>query len=86
MGGAAGAQKSTGGTSADVYLTIVFAKESFGTVALKGMGTVTPTWVNPKVTESDPLGQRGRAGWKTYQTAVILNQNWLHRWEHSIPA
>ncbi len=85
-GGAAGSMKTTSGTSADVYRTIVFAKESFGIVPLKGMGAVTPIWVNPKHTESDPLAQRGRAAWKTYQACVRLNETWMNRWEHAIPA
>lgn len=85
-GGTAGSMKSTSGTSADVYLSVIFAKESFGIVPLKGMGSVTPTWVAPKVVESDPLGQRGRAGWRTYQACVRLNETWMHRWEHAVAA
>jgi N4-gp56 family major capsid protein len=85
-GGAAGSMKSTSGTDADVYLSIVLGKEAFGIVPLKGQGSVTPTWVNPKVSESDPLAQRGRAGWKTYQTSVRINEDWIQRWEHAVAA
>lgn len=66
---------------ADVYPIIVVAKNSYGIVPLQGEGAVTPTVINPTPTKSDPLGQRGSVGWKTWQTAVILNQSWLARYE-----
>ena len=31
--------------------------------------------------DSDPLAQRGHVGWKTMQTAVILNDAWMIRLE-----
>jgi len=32
----------------------------------------------------DPLGQIWSLGWKATFSAVILNQNWLTRLEHSV--
>lgn len=73
---------TTTGVSADVYPIIFIGKESYGLVPLKGMGAITPVVINPdKVDKSDPLGQRGYVGYKTYFTALILNQNWLVRHE-----
>lgn len=80
-GGAAGAMLSTGGTNADVYPVLYVARDAYGIVALKGMFAVTPMVVNPKPSDSDPLAQRGHAGWKAMQTAVILNDAFMVRGE-----
>jgi len=73
---------STSGTSADVYPLIVFAKEAFGCVPLKGMGAVEPTIIPVgQKTKDDPLGQRGYAGWKSWFSAKILNEAWMVRIE-----
>lgn len=80
-GGAAGAMLSTTGTNADVYPVLFIAKDSYGIVPLKGKDSLSIMIVNPKPAVGDPLGQRGTAGWKTMQTAVILNDAWLVRVE-----
>lgn len=73
---------TTTGTSADVYPIIFIGKDSYGLVPLKGMGAITPVVINPdKIDKSDPLGQRGYVGYKTYFVALILNQTWLVRHE-----
>lgn len=73
---------STSGTSADVYPILVFGKEAYGIVPLRGQGSVSPTILRPgKPDKSDPLGQRGYVGWKTWHTAVILNELWMARLE-----
>ncbi|RMB11920.1 N4-gp56 family major capsid protein [Eilatimonas milleporae] len=80
--GATGAMKSTGGTNADIYPIVFFGKEAFGCVPLRGSRAVTPTVINPSTpSKSDPLGQRGYVGWKTYYTAVRLNETWMARLE-----
>lgn len=76
-GGTKGSMESTSGTVADVYPVLYIAKDAFGIVPFKGKNAVTPTIVNPKPSSSDPLGQRGSAGWKAYQSAVILNDAWM---------
>lgn len=80
-GGAKGLMQSTGGTNADVYPILFLGRDAYGIVAHKGAFAVTPTVVNPKPSDSDPLGQRGHAGWKTLQTALILNDAWMVRGE-----
>jgi len=72
---------STGGVNADVYPVLYVARDAYGIVALKGMFAVTPMVVNPKPSDSDPLAQRGHVGWKSMQTAVILNDAWMVRGE-----
>lgn len=85
-GGTAGSSVvSTSGTSADVYPLLVFAREAYGLIALKGKYAIEPTVINPGVKDkSDPLGQRGYVGWKTYFNSTILNNNWIVRIEAAV--
>lgn len=85
-GGAKGLMLSTSGTSADVYPVIYLARDAFGIVPLKGINSVTPTVVNPKPSDSDPLAQRGHVGWKSMQTAAILNDAFMVRLEVAVTA
>ena len=68
---------STTGTKADVYPILVLAKNAAAGVPLKGANAIKPAVINPVPSKSDPLGQRGYISWKTYQTAVILNDAWM---------
>jgi N4-gp56 family major capsid protein len=80
--GSGTAMVSTSGTSADVYPILIFGKEAYGCVPLKGMGAVEPTIIPVgQKTKDDPLGQRGYVGWKTWFVAKILNEAWLVRIE-----
>jgi len=76
-GGATSTMVSTSGANADVYPLLILGKNAAGTVALKGANAITPTVINPTPSKSDPLGQRGSMGWKTYSTAIILNDAWM---------
>jgi N4-gp56 family major capsid protein len=82
-GGAAGGNfLSTSGAQADVYPVLIFGEDAFGVVPLKGQGSMAPTVLNPGTpSKSDPLGQRGFVGWKTWFAAVRLNETWLSRLE-----
>lgn len=80
-GGAKGALRSTTGVSADVYPILVFGRDAFGIVPLKGKSAMTPMVVNPKPAAGDPLGQRGTVGWKLYTSTVILQEAWMARLE-----
>lgn len=73
---------STTGTNADVYPILCFGKEAWGMVPLRGQGSVEPKIIPVNQTDkSDPLGQRGYAGWKMWHAALILNQLWMARLE-----
>lgn len=73
---------SVGGTNVDIYPLVYIAKEAYGVVPLKGAKAITPSVLNPSTpTKSDPLGQVGYVGWKTYFEAVILNESWMARLE-----
>lgn len=80
-GGAAGAMVTSGGGLADVYPVLVLAKDAYGIVPLKGKSAATIMVVNPKPVAGDPLAQRGTAGWKVMQNAVILNDAFMVRLE-----
>lgn len=85
--GTLGTNLSTGGTYSDVYASIVVGKEAYATVNLAGSGNgLSPVVVNPKPSDSDPLGQRGYVGFKMYATAAILNDAWMNRIEHTVTA
>jgi N4-gp56 family major capsid protein len=80
-GGAKGTMISTTGTSADVYPVLFLARDAYGLIPLKGRSSITPSVVNPSPSESDPLGQRGHIGWKSYSATVILNDAYMVRLE-----
>jgi N4-gp56 family major capsid protein len=71
----------TTAANAAVYPIIYLAKDAFGIVPLKGLNSITPIVVNPKPSDSDPLAQRGHVGWKSMQTACILNDAFMVRLE-----
>lgn len=81
-GGAAGGTgvAETGGL-ADVYPMLVLAQNAYGIVPFKGANAVSPTVVPAKPSDSDPLAQRTKVGWKTWQTCVILNDAYMQRYE-----
>lgn len=80
-GGAKGAMRSTSGTSADVYPVLIFGRDAFGIVPLKGKSSMTPMVVNPKPAPGDPLAQRGTVGWKLWTATVILQEAFMARLE-----
>jgi N4-gp56 family major capsid protein len=80
-GGAKGVMRSTSGTSADVYPVLVFGRDAFGIVPLKGKSSMTPMVVNPKPAAGDPLAQRGTVGWKLWTATVILQEAFMARLE-----
>ncbi len=80
--GAQGTMVSTSGTSADIYPILIFGKEAYGMVPLRGMGAIEPTIIPVGTkTKDDPLGQRGYVGWKMWFLCLILNDSWMMRLE-----
>ena len=73
--------RSTSGTNADVYPILIFARDAFGIVPLKGKSAMTPMVVNPKPAAGDPLAQRGTVGWKLWTATVILQDAFMARLE-----
>ena len=82
-----------------MYPILYFGADAFGTVPLKGYKTknadgsnryvspITPSVLNPEtISKSDPLGQRGSAGYKLYMTCCRLNELWMARVEAPVAA
>ena len=67
----------------DVYPIMLLGKEAFGCVRLgsTGSGSVSPRILKPRPRGGDPLGQRGSVGWIMWFCVVILNEQWMRRWE-----
>lgn len=85
--GSGTAMLSTTGVDADVYPIIYLGRDAFATIALRGKFALEPKVLNPGTPRGgDPLGQRGSQGWKTMQTAVILNDAWMARLECAVTA
>jgi len=85
FGGSGSDMVSTSGVSADVYPILYIGKHAYGTVPLRGQGAISPTVLRPGViSKSDPLGQRGYVGWKTWHATIILNQLWMARLEVAV--
>jgi N4-gp56 family major capsid protein len=82
-GGAVGTTglRSTGGAQVDVYPILIFGRDAYGIVPLKGKSSMTPMVVNPKPAAGDPLGQRGTVGWKLWTQTVILQDAFMARLE-----
>lgn len=78
-GGANAALRATtnAAVAVDVYPILVFGRDAYGIVPLKGKSAMTPMVVNPKPAAGDPLAQRGTVGWKLWTETVILQQAFM---------
>jgi N4-gp56 family major capsid protein len=73
---------SAGASNNDVYPVIVVAEEAWGQVALKGQGSISPTYLPPRLkNHANPMGLFGYVGADFWKTAVRLNENWMVRIE-----
>ena len=64
-----------------VYPIVIFSAECIGCVSLSGYDAVIPKVVMPQPAVTDPLGQSGSVGWKSWYACQILNEDWLYRIE-----
>lgn len=81
-GGASSTTMLNTSSVADVYPVIIVAKDAYGIVPMAGKDAISPTILAAgKPSKSDPLGQRGYAGWRTWFAAKILNDAWMARLE-----
>lgn len=69
--------QSTGGVKVDIYPLIVVGQNAWGQVALRGQNALEVTHIPVgQKDKSDPLGQRGFVGARTWFAAEILNDGW----------
>lgn len=73
--------RSTDSSHIDVYPVLIFGRDAYGIVPLKGKSAMTPMVVSPKAAPGDPLGQRGTVGWKLWTGTVILQDAFMARLE-----
>ena len=77
--------KSEGGNNVDVYPVVYIGKNAYGHIALAGKNAFSPMVTQTgQATKSDPLGQKGTVGYKTYFEALILNEAWIKRVEVAV--
>ena len=69
------------GTKFQVYPVLIFSAESLGCVTLSGYDAVIPKVVMPQPAVTDPLGQSGSVGGKSWYACQILNEDWIYRIE-----
>lgn len=69
--GSAATLLSDNATNVNLYDVLVMASDAWVGVALKGEFAVHPTMVNATPSDSDPLGQRRKCGYKTMQGAKV---------------
>lgn len=67
-------------TGVKIHQTYILGREAFGVVDLTNIET---TLTEPVASDSDPLKQRRKAGWKYMYKAVIKNSNFFRRIESS---
>lgn len=63
---------SDNATNVNLYDVLVFGADAWAGVALKGEFAVTPSMVRATPSDSDPLAQRSKAGYKTMQAVKVL--------------
>lgn len=70
-----------GGSTNDVYATLIFGADAYGVCPLTGQAMNTYVKALGSAGSADPLEQRSTVGWKATTTTQILNQAWMIRLE-----
>ena len=73
-----------GASNVDVHGSLVFGQGAWGTVALNENSIQSITKALGSGGTDDPLNQRATTGWKGEKTYLILNQDFVQRYEHSV--
>lgn len=71
------------GSTVDVYGTLVFGKDAYGTVDLAGHNLQTIYKPLGSAGTADPLNQQRTMGWKVTMVCKILNDAFMVRIEHA---
>ena len=73
--------EGAGASSRDVYATLVFGDDAYGTTDIQGGGLQHIVKQLGSAGTADPLNQRATAGWKATKTAVRLVEEYMVRIE-----
>lgn len=71
-------------TNIDVYTMLVFGRDAYGVVDLKGHAM--QNIIKPLGSGDDPLNQRATSGWKAFTTCKILQDAFMYRLEAGVTA
>lgn len=75
-----------GAAGIDVYGTVIFGAEAYGTTAVNGEAVKNIVKPLGSAGTADPLEQRATSGWKITFVAKILNNDFIVRLEHAVSA
>lgn len=75
-----------GTAGADVYATLIFGAEAYGTTRISGEAVKNIVKPLGSGGTEDPLEQRATSGWKITFVAKILNNDFITRIEHTVSA
>jgi N4-gp56 family major capsid protein len=75
-----------GASGIDVYATLIFGKEAYGTTRISGEAMKNIVKPLGSAGTADPLEQRATSGWKATFVAKILNNAFMVRIEHAVSA
>lgn len=75
-----------GASSADVYASLIFARNAVGITRLSNMTMMNIVKPLGSAGTSDPLDQRATSGWKLSFVAKVLRPEWLLKIEHGVSA
>jgi len=75
-----------GKSDIDVYATIIFGSDAYGTTRISGEAMKNIVKPLGSAGTADPLDQRATSGWKATFVAKILNDAFLVRIEHAVSA
>ena len=73
-----------GSGSIDVYSTLIFGMEAYGTTRISGKAMQNIVKPLGSAGSSDPLNQRATSGWKASFVAKILNDDFMVRVESAV--
>jgi N4-gp56 family major capsid protein len=75
-----------GASSIDIYSTLVFGMDAYGTTRISGEAMKNIVKPLGSAGSADPLDQRATSGWKATFVAKILNDAFITRIEHAVSA
>ena len=81
--GGATVKKGTDG-NAEVHLSLILGRDAFGKTPISGKGA--ELIVKSRKEAGGPLERYDTSGWKSLVGYLILVENFMHRYEHCVPA
>lgn len=77
---------TTANTACDIYCTLIFGQNAYGITPLNGNALKTIVKPLGSGGTADPMDQRSSVAWKAVTSCVILNDDFMYRYEHGVSA